>query len=125
MLRTIVKAAAALALALYALGASAEVIRIGFISSYSGLNEEFHEFILVQSGNEYAADLLRRLSVPLFRQQFTGLFTTEGLFDRNEDHRRITEALLAEDPVAAERAMREHVGNGIRAMLTLPDDVFA
>ena len=93
--------------------------------AYSRLNEEFHEFILVQSGNEYAADLLRRLSVPLFRQQFTDLFTIDGLFTRNEDHRSITQAILDEDPDAAERAMREHVGNGIRAMLTLPDGVFA
>lgn len=94
-------------------------------SAYSRLNEEFHDFILVQSGNVYAADLLKRLSVPLFRQQFTGLFTAEGLFDRNEDHRRITEAILAGNPAAAEKAMREHVGNGIRAMLSLQDDEFA
>lgn len=94
-------------------------------SSYSRLNEEFHDFILAHSGNEYAADLLKRLSVPLFRTQFTGLFTTEGLFTRNEDHRRISDAILAEDPDAAELAMREHVGNGIRAMLTLRDDEFA
>ncbi len=94
-------------------------------NTYSRLNEEFHEFILVHSGNVYAADMLKRLSVPLFRQQFTGLFTIEGLFTRNEDHRKITQAILDEDPDAAERAMREHVGNGIRAMLSLPDDVFA
>jgi DNA-binding GntR family transcriptional regulator len=95
-------------------------------NTYSRLNEEFHEFILVHSGNLYAGDLLKRLSVPLFRQQFTGLFTTtEGLFNRNEDHRKITQAILDENPEAAEQAMREHVGNGIRAMLALPDDVFA
>lgn len=94
-------------------------------NAYAKLNEEFHEFILVQSGNVYAADLLRRLSVPLFRQQFTGMFTIEGLFARNEDHRKITRALLAADPAAAEQAMREHVGNGIRAMLSMGDDAFA
>jgi DNA-binding GntR family transcriptional regulator len=92
---------------------------------YSRLNEEFHDFILTQSGNVYAADLLRRLTVPLFRQQFTGLFTADGLFARNVDHQRITEALLAADPAAAEQAMREHVGNGIRDMLALRDDEFA
>lgn len=95
-------------------------------NNYSRLNEEFHEFILVHSGNVYAADLLKRLSVPLFRRQFTGLFTTtEGLFTRNEDHRKITQAILDENSEAAEQAMREHVNNGIRAMLALPDDVFA
>jgi DNA-binding GntR family transcriptional regulator len=94
-------------------------------NTYSALNEEFHDFILLHSGNAYAADMLKRLSVPLFRQQFIGLFTIEGLFTRNEDHRRITQAILDEDPDAAERAMREHVGNGIRAMLTLDDDMFA
>jgi DNA-binding GntR family transcriptional regulator len=95
-------------------------------NNYSRLNEEFHEFILVHSGNVYAADLLKRLSVPLFRRQFTGIFTTtEGLFERNEDHRKITQAILDENPEAAEQAMREHVSNGIRAMLALPDDVFA
>lgn len=93
--------------------------------TYSQLNEDFHEFILTHSRNEYAADLLKRLSVPLFRTQFTGLFTIDSLFARNEDHRRISDAILAEDPEAAERAMREHVGNGIQAMLTLRDDEFA
>jgi DNA-binding GntR family transcriptional regulator len=93
--------------------------------TYSALNEEFHDFILVHSGNVYAADMLKRLSVPLFRQQFTGLFTIEGLFTRNEDHRKITQAILDENPDAAEAAMREHVGNGIRAMMKLDDDVFA
>lgn len=94
-------------------------------STYSGLNEDFHDFILMHSGNVYAADMLKRLSVPLFRQQFIGLFTIEGLFTRNEDHRKITQAILDEDPDTAEHAMREHVGNGIRAMLMLDDDVFA
>lgn len=94
-------------------------------TTYSRLNEAFHDFILTHSGNSYAADMLKRLSVPLFRQQFTGLFTIEGLFARNEDHREITRAILAEDPDAAERAMRAHVGNGIRAMLSLDDDYFA
>jgi DNA-binding GntR family transcriptional regulator len=93
--------------------------------AYSKLNEEFHDFILTHSGNVYAADLLKRLSVPLFRQQFTELFTIEGLFDRNEDHRKITQSILAEDPAGAEQAMREHVDNGIRAMLALRDDDFA
>jgi len=92
---------------------------------YSRLNEEFHEFILAYSGNVYAADQLKRLTVPLFRQQFTGLFRADGLFARNEDHRKITEAILAADPDAAERAMREHVDNGIRDMLALRDDEFA
>lgn len=93
--------------------------------AYSKLNEEFHEFILAHSGNAYAADTLKRLSVPLFRQQFHGLFTIEGLFARNEDHRKITRAILNEDPDAAELAMREHVNNGIQAMISMGDDVFA
>lgn len=94
-------------------------------NSYSKLNEEFHDFILAHSGNAYVAVMLKRLSVPLFRQQFHGLFTIEGLFARNEDHRKITRAILDEDPDAAELAMREHVNNGIQAMMQLDDDVFA
>lgn len=93
--------------------------------NYSRSNEEFHEFILVHSGNAYVADTLKRLSVPLFRQQFSGLFTIDGFFDRNEDHRKITRAILAEDPDAAERAMREHVNSGLQAMMGMGDDVFA
>lgn len=94
-------------------------------NTYSRLNEEFHDFILRHSGNDYAADLLKRLSVPLFRRQFPTLLTIDGLFTRNEDHRRISDAILAGDADAAERTMREHVGNGIRAMLLLDDDEFA
>ena len=95
------------------------------INTYTQLNEEFHEFILVHSGNAYAADTMRRLSVPLFRRQFSGMFTVDGLFARNEDHRKITRAILEENGEAAERAMREHVSNGIRVMLNMDDDVFA
>lgn len=94
-------------------------------AAYAKLNEEFHEFILTHSGNAYAADMLKRLSVPLFRQQFHGMFTIEGLFARNEDHRKICKAILDENPDAAEQAMREHVNNGIQAMINLGDDVFA
>lgn len=94
-------------------------------NSYSKLNEEFHDFILTHSGNTYAASTLKRLSVPLFRQQFHGLFTIEGLFARNEDHRKITRAILDEDPGAAELAMREHVQNGIQAMIRMGDEMFA
>jgi len=94
-------------------------------NSYSKLNEEFHDFILTHSGNAYVASTLKRLSVPLFRQQFHGLFTIEGLFARNEDHRQITRAILDEDPDAAERAMRAHVNNGIQAMMKMDDEVFA
>lgn len=94
-------------------------------STYSKLNEEFHDFILKHSGNAYVADIITRLSVPLFRQQFQGLFTIDGLFARNEDHRNITHAILTEDPEAAELAMRGHVNNGIQAMNQLDDDMFA
>lgn len=94
-------------------------------NTYSRLNEEFHDFILAHSGNAYAVDTLRRLSVPLFRQQFPALFTIEGLFARNEDHREITRAILAENPDAAETAMRQHVNNGMTAMMQLDDDLFA
>lgn len=92
---------------------------------YSSLNEQFHDFILRQSGNVYVADLLKRLSVPMFRLQFQSLFTSESFLSRHEDHRRIARALLDADPDMAEQAMREHLNKGIQAMSRLDDDLFA
>ena len=92
---------------------------------YSTLNEQFHLFILQQSGNDYAADMLRRLSVPMFRLQFQRLFNNESFLTRHEDHRRIAKALLDADPDMAEQAMRDHLNKGIQAMSRLDDDLFA
>lgn len=93
--------------------------------TYTRLNEEFHTFVLTHSGNTYAADLVTRLSVPLFRQQFDRLFTIEGILSRNEDHRRITNALLVGDPDAAEQAMRNHISKGIHVMNQSDDGLFS
>lgn len=93
--------------------------------TYTKLNEEFHTFVLTHSGNTYAADLVTRLSVPLFRQQFDRLFTIEGILARNEDHRQITNALLAGDPDAAEQAMRNHISKGIYVMNQSDDGMFS
>ena len=107
---------------LKAMDKAAKEMNFGY---YSGLNEQFHDFILRQSGNDYAADLLKRLSVPVFRLQFQSLFTSEGFMSRHEDHKRIGKAVLEADPELAEKAMREHLSKGIQVMSRLDDDLFA
>jgi branched-chain amino acid transport system substrate-binding protein len=75
MLRTVISAAAALALALFALGASAQVIRIGFISSYSGLNGNLGPYM--ERGarlyiKQHARELPQGVSVELLVRDDTG-----------------------------------------------------
>lgn len=97
----------------------------GDIGSFNRFNEKFHRFIVDHAGNLHLAKMLRRLSVPLYRLQFRGEFTSAGLATRNEDHQRITAALLDGQPDAAEAAMRAHIHHGISHLTTLDDDNFA
>lgn len=92
---------------------------------YVRANDMFHSFIIAGARNHYVASFLERLRIPIFPLQFRALFNAPGFFDANADHRKITAALLKGDPVAAERAMREHLVHGSRDLGALDDSFFA
>jgi DNA-binding GntR family transcriptional regulator len=93
--------------------------RAGDHDRFAKLNEAWHGSITAGSGNEYIAQFLSRLTVPIYRLVFATFYTAERIATANADHRVITAAIVAGRAAAAERAMRAHIGNGLEALLEL------
>jgi DNA-binding GntR family transcriptional regulator len=86
---------------------------------FAKLNEAWHALIIAGSGNEYIAQFLSRLTVPIYRLVFATFYTAERIATANADHRIITAAIVAGRADEAERAMRAHIANGLAALLEL------
>ena len=95
------------------------------VDMYSKANNAFHSFIFEGAGNEYMASFLERLQLPIYRLQFRFLFQCEQMGTSNQDHFAVVDAILKEDPDAAESAMRNHVRHGLAEILLLDDSNFA
>ena len=90
---------------------------------FGRLNAEWHAKIIEVSGNSVIADIVRRLNTPVHRLLFDTFYRGSRLREAVEDHRRIIEAILADDADGAERAMRQHVENGHRFLRNLDEAV--
>jgi DNA-binding GntR family transcriptional regulator len=86
---------------------------------FGKLNAEWHELLVEGSGNTIIGELLQRLSVPIHRLLFESFYDADRLRTANEDHRRILQAVLARDAVAAEAAMRAHVQAGFETLAAI------
>jgi DNA-binding GntR family transcriptional regulator len=86
---------------------------------FARLNEAWHGSIIAGSGNQYVAQFLTRLTVPIYRLVFATFYTAERIAAANADHRVITAAIVEGRADAAERAMRAHIRNGLDALLEL------
>lgn len=93
--------------------------RAGDHDRFAKLNEAWHGSITAGSGNEYIAQFLSRLTLPIYRLVFATFYTAERIAAANADHRVITTAIVEGRAAAAERAMRTHIGNGLEALLEL------
>lgn len=85
--------------------------------AYYLLNLEFHDWLLDHCGNRRLAVMYRGLvkELSLFRQ--TGLTGAGALAASNAEHRAIVDALGAQDPEGAARAMVRHVDRAKQRML--------
>jgi DNA-binding GntR family transcriptional regulator len=86
---------------------------------FAKLNETWHGLIITGSGNEYIAQFLTRLTVPIYRLVFSSFYTADRIASANADHRVITAAIVEGRSDDAERAMRAHIANGLAALLEL------
>lgn len=86
---------------------------------FARLNDAWHKLIIAGSGNEYVAQFLARLTVPIYRLLFSTFYTAQRIGNANADHRIITAAILEGRADDAERAMREHIRQGLDALLEL------
>jgi DNA-binding GntR family transcriptional regulator len=83
---------------------------------FGRLNGEWHQLLVEGSGNAIIDELLQRLNVPIHRLLFDSFYDVERLRTANDDHRRILAAVQADNPDAAEQAMRAHVQAGFEML---------
>jgi len=86
---------------------------------FGKLNTEWHETLVLGSGNLAIADVLKRLSVPIHRLIFESFYSAERLKTAIADHRAILDAIASGEPAAAEAAMRKHIQDGFATLAYL------
>lgn len=90
---------------------------------FARLNGEWHTLFVNGSGNQLIGDLVKRLNTPVHHLLFETFYSGGRLREAIADHRKILDAVLAGDADRAERAMREHVQNGLRVLTRLDRDI--
>jgi DNA-binding GntR family transcriptional regulator len=83
---------------------------------FAELNSAWHALIIEGSGNAYLAQFLTRLTIPIYRLLFSSFYTAQRVNLANADHKAITAAIIAGRADEAERAMREHITEGLAAL---------
>ncbi|MEY2854840.1 MAG: hypothetical protein RL030_1972 [Pseudomonadota bacterium] len=86
---------------------------------FARLNDAWHKLIIAGSGNDYVSRFLSGLTVPIYRLLFSTFYTAQRINLANADHRVITAAILEGRDEDAERAMRQHIRDGLDALLEL------
>lgn len=88
--------------------------------AYGQLNARLHAAIQRISANATCARMLDRLQGQIVRHQFALSLQPGRPSVSLPQHERIVTCIINKDPVAAETAMRTHLGSVIEAMRTLP-----
>jgi DNA-binding GntR family transcriptional regulator len=86
---------------------------------FAKLNDAWHRLIITGARNDYVAQFLLRLTVPIYRLLFATFYTAERIKAANADHRVITAAIVEGRAEDADRAMRDHISHGLEALVTL------
>jgi DNA-binding GntR family transcriptional regulator len=88
-------------------------------SRFAKLNDAWHKLVIAGARNEYVAQFLLRLTVPIYRLLFSTFYTADRIKAANADHRVITAAIVEGRVDDADRAMRAHISNGLEALMAL------
>jgi GntR family transcriptional regulator of vanillate catabolism len=93
----------------------------GDLTLYRGINGDFHDTVLAASRNRMLGEMIRTCHrVPVSSSRNIVAFEHRDVRRRHDDHHRIYEAIIAQEPWRAEMLMREHVssvkGSLLRAM---------
>ncbi|MFC5586299.1 GntR family transcriptional regulator [Nitratireductor kimnyeongensis] len=97
----------------------------GDMNRFSKLNGQFHRLFRETAENPLLSDTLTRLSNSLYWLQFRVLVDHSHVFDTNQQHREVTECVVANDEDGARDAMLRHIENARKLIQSLPDDHFA
>ncbi|MEL1251331.1 GntR family transcriptional regulator [Aurantiacibacter gilvus] len=90
---------------------------------FGRLNAEWHQLLMRGAGNLVIEQVVKRLNTPVHHLLFGTFYRGERLREAARDHRAILAAIMANDPAEAERAMREHVENGLSFLRELDEAV--
>ncbi|MGH8778839.1 GntR family transcriptional regulator [Paraburkholderia sp.] len=77
--------------------------------AYFRANADYHSLLLEIGGNSRLPAILDHLYTTFFRAQAGGLMSHGSVRRSNDDHRRITDAILRGDTGLAELLMRSHI----------------
>jgi DNA-binding GntR family transcriptional regulator len=84
---------------------------------FAKLNDEWHRLIIQGSDNQYVALFVDRLRVPIYRLLFSTFYNARRIAKANAGHRVISAAILDGNVPEAEKLMREHIAEGLQALL--------
>ncbi|WP_125130499.1 GntR family transcriptional regulator [Microbacterium sp. 10M-3C3] len=88
----------------------------GDLVSYSRANQELDRLLRAYSGHGTASTLLERLHAQSARHQFRLAFAPGRAAQSAPEHVAIIDAVLAQDPDAAERATRDHLSGIVEVL---------
>ena len=99
-------------------------VKNGDHERFARLNSDWHALIVKGAGNEYFHQFLGRLTIPIYRLLFSTFYSKERITAANSDHKKITDAIVAGNADEAEKLMREHIGNGLKALSEIDEHIF-
>lgn len=86
---------------------------------FGSLNAKWHAMIMRVTGNTVIAGIVRRLNTPVHHLLFETFYRGNRMRDAVNDHRLILSAIIEGDVEGAEKAMRQHVENGLQFLASL------
>lgn len=94
------------------------------IPEFIEANDAQHELIVAMAGNRYLSRTLQGLQVNVHRLESKLFYSAELMQQAAEEHRAITNAIVAADSAGAEAAMRRHISNNYVQLERLADHFF-
>ncbi|WP_417318709.1 GntR family transcriptional regulator [Emcibacter sp.] len=83
---------------------------------FARLNNAWHNLIIEGAGNDYIRQFLDRLAIPIYRLLFSTFYSSKRIIDANNDHQVITAAITEGRADDAEKAMRDHISQGLESI---------
>src|ERR1700674_3917179 len=90
----------------------------GDLTIYRGINGDFHDTLLAAARNRMLGEMIRICHhVPVSSSRNIVAFEYRDVRRRHDDHHRIYEAIVAQEPWRAEMMMRDHVSSVNAALI--------
>jgi DNA-binding GntR family transcriptional regulator len=94
-------------------------------AEYIDENHQFHDAMVAASGNKQLLTLTRQLRLPVLMYQLAGTLKAENIAASLSEHRAIAVAILAREPVLAEKCVKDHLTRAMGVVEGMPRWLFA